>query len=249
MKLNKFWNLKISNESADIGELTLYGEISSVSWWDDVVSPKQFKEDLDSLGDIKNLNIYCNSGGGEVFAGMAIHSMLKRHSAYKTAYVDGLAASIASVVIMAADKIVMPVNAMLMIHNCTTIAVGNKKELRKMADDMDKIDESILATYVAKTGKEEKEISKLMDAETWFTAAEAVEMGFADELQAEKKLAASIDGGFLVLNSEKFDLSRWKTAPTIVENRAETQPVSNINSDLQAQTQHFQSLKTKLLDV
>lgn len=217
MKPNKFWDIKAKKDNPDVGELTLYGDISSVSWWGDEVTPKQFKADLDALGDIKNLDIYVNSGGGEVFAGMAIYSMIKRHKAYKTAYIDGLAASIASVIIMAADKRVIPENAMIMIHNCSTFAAGNKFELRKIADDLEKIDQSIKGTYTEKTGKTIEEITAYMDAETWFTASEAVEMGFADELQAEKKLAASVKGGILMLNSQEFDLSRWKTAPKITE--------------------------------
>lgn len=185
----KFWNFKNKDGA---GELTLYGEIASSTWWGDELTPKQFKDDLDSLGDIKNLNIYINSGGGDVFAGQAIHSMLKRHPANKTVYIDGLAASIASVIAMAGDKIIMPKNAMMMIHNAWTFAAGNKDDLRKMADDMEKIDASIVSTYAEKTGKSDKEITALMDAETWFTADEAVKEGFADELEAEKKIAASI---------------------------------------------------------
>lgn len=216
MKPNKFWVIKAKKDNPEVGELTLYGDISSVSWWGDEVTPKQFKADLDALGDIKNLDIYVNSGGGEVFAGMAIYNIIKRHKAYKTAYIDGIAASIASVIIMAADKRVIPENAMIMIHNCCTFAMGNKIELRKIADDLEKVDQSILGTYIEKTGKTCEEITAYMDAETWFTAAEAVEMGFADELQAEKKLSASLKGGILMLNSQEFDISRWKTVPNIV---------------------------------
>ena len=132
----KFWNFKNVSESA--GELLIYGPIASESWWGDEVTPKQFKEDLDKLGAIEELNIYINSGGGDVFAGQAIHSILKRHSAKKTVYVDGLAASIASVVAMAGDTIVMPKNAMMMIHKAWTMAVGNANDFRKLADDMEK---------------------------------------------------------------------------------------------------------------
>ena len=130
----KFWNFKAQDGN---GELMLYGEISSATWYGDEITPKQFKDDLDSLGDIENLNIYINSGGGDVFAGQAIYTMLKRHKAFKTVYIDGLAASIASVIAMAGDKIIMPKNAIMMIHNAWTVVAGNKDELRKMADDMD----------------------------------------------------------------------------------------------------------------
>lgn len=213
-KAKKFWGFKAKDEST--GELMLYGDISSSSWWGDEVTPKQFKEDLDALGDITQLDIYINSGGGDVFAGQAIHSMLKRHSASKTVYVDGLAASIASVIAMAGDKVVMPKNAMMMVHKCWTLAIGNADDMRKMADDMDKIDESIVVAYTEKTGKDAKEIRKLMKAETWMTAEEAVSLGFADEIEESKQLAASVKGGILVLNEQRFDLKKYQNVPKFV---------------------------------
>ena len=104
--MKKFWNF-IKNEAGD-GELTLYGEISDVTWWGDEITPQQFKKDLDDLGDISNLNIYINSPGGDVFAGQTIYSILKRSQAHITVYIDGLAASIASIVAMAGDEVIMP---------------------------------------------------------------------------------------------------------------------------------------------
>ena len=255
MPKNKFWNFKAKDK--DTGELMLYGDISSSTWWGDEVTPKDFKNDLDALGDIKNLNIYINSGGGDVFAVQAIHSMLKRHTASKTVYIDGLAASIASVIAMAGDKVIMPKNAMMMIHNAWTIAAGSKEAFRKLADDMEKIDESIITTYTDKTGLESEEIKVLMEAETWLTAEEAVVKGFADEIEEEKKLAASIDGGFLVLNNQKFDLERYKNRPQIEEvkaelpteepnpneNRGESEPISD---NLKSQKADFHRLKIKI---
>lgn len=209
----KFWNFKSSD--ATRAELLLYGDISSSSWFGDEVTPKQFKADLDALGDVSELDIYINSGGGDVFAGFAIYNMLKRHAAKKTVYVDGLAASIASVIAMAGDKIIMPENAMMMIHNAWAVVKGNKAKLRKIADEMDKIDGSLAGIYAARTGKTEVEIVSLLDAETWFTAQEAVDAGLADELEASKMLAASVNGSILCMNGEKFDLSRYKNAPQI----------------------------------
>jgi hypothetical protein len=187
--------------------------------------------------------------------------MLKRHSAYKTVYIDGLAASIASVIAMAGDKIIMPKNAMMMIHNAWTRAAGNANDFREIAERMDKIDESIRVTYTDKTGTEEDEIIDLMDAETWFTAEEAVEKGFADEIEEEKLVAASIDGGFLVLGKEKFDLERYRNKPEIEpvkppeeptpedpkgklddDDRGESQPVS----DMKEQRSYLSSLRKKI---
>ena len=212
MPKSKFWQFKAAVEDKP-AELLLYGDISSYSWWDDDVTPKQFKKDLDDLGDVDKLNVFINSDGGDVFAGQAIYSMLKRHKANITVYIDGLAASIASVIAMAGDTVIMPKNTMMMVHNPWTLAVGNAEDFRKLADDMDKIRESIIVTYKDKTDMENDKIIALMDAETWLTAEECVEKGFADEIEQEKQVAASVNGEFLMLNGQEFDLSRFKNAP------------------------------------
>jgi len=199
---SKFWNFKALDDNT--GELTLYGEIANETWWGDEVTPKEFKADLDGLGEIDTLNIYINSPGGDVFAGQAIHSMLKRHKAHKNVYIDGLAASIASVVVMAGDRIFMPKNAMLMIHNPWTLGVGNASEFRKLAEDLDKIRESLIAAYENRSALLRDEIIKLMDGETWLTAKECLEYGFCDQVEEEKQIAASID---------KTLLTRYKNTP------------------------------------
>lgn len=205
----------MTNKSTKEGEVSLYGDISSTSWWGDEVTPTQFKQDLDALGSVKKLNIYINSLGGDLFAGQAIYSMIRRHKAKKTVYIDGLAASAASIIAMAGDTIIMPHNSMLMIHNCLTIAMGNANDFRKLADDMDKIGESIVSVYTDRTALLESEVKQFMDDETWFTAQEAVDYGFADEIEEGKEVAATIDGGFLMLNNIKVDASRYKNMPEI----------------------------------
>ncbi len=210
-----FWQFRNAANEPKTGELLLYGVISSVSWWEDDVTPKQFKQDLDALGDISELKVYINSDGGDVFAGQAIHSMLKRHSAHKTVYIDGLAASIASVIAMAGDTIVMPRNAMMMVHNPWTFAWGDSNDFRKMAETLDQIRESIVAAYQDKSGMEPDAIRELCDAETWFTADEAVEKGFADEIEESKQVAASLNGRFLNVNEQQFDLTRFKNPPKL----------------------------------
>lgn len=225
--INRFWNFK--NTAEKTGELTIYGPIASQTWYGDEISPKQFKDDLDALGDINTLSIYINSDGGDVFAGQAILSMLKRHKAKKTVYIDGLAASIASVIAMAGDTVIMPSNAMLMIHNPWTIALGNASDFRKMADDLDKIRESIISAYESKSALLRDEIIALMDAETWITAKEASEYGFADKIEEEKQVAASIDGGFLVLNQVKMDLSKYKNKPKFTVNELGTERIEPLD--------------------
>ncbi|MBO8183765.1 MAG: Clp protease ClpP [Archaeoglobus sp.] len=213
---NKFWKFRASADDPKVGELLLYGVIDSMTWWGDEITPKQFKKELDDLGDVELIKVFINSEGGDVFAGQAIHSMLKRHRARIEVYIDGLAASIASVVAMAGDIIRMPKNAMMMVHNPWTIAMGTADDFRKLADDMDQIRESIIVTYQDKTGMDREEIIRLMDEETWMTAEEAVQMGFADELEESKKIAASLKEGLLVVNGQQFDLTKYKNPPKIV---------------------------------
>ncbi|MBO8169970.1 MAG: Clp protease ClpP [Thermoanaerobacteraceae bacterium] len=214
-KNKKFWEFR-AQEDLKVGELLLYGVISNYSWWDDEISPKQFKEDLDALGDVDEINVYINSDGGDVFAGQAIYSMLKRHKAKINVYVDGLAASIASVVAMAGDVVYMPRNSMMMVHNPWTIGIGTAEDFRKLADDLDKARESIIVAYEDKSGLEREKIIELLDAETWMTAEEAVEYGFADEIEHEKEIAASLNDGFLEINGQKVDLTRYKNPPKLL---------------------------------
>lgn len=238
--MKKFWNFINKGKT---GELMLYGEISSVTWYGDEVTPKNFKADLDALGDIDTLNIYINSPGGDVFAGQSIYSMLTRHKAKKVVYVDGLAASISSVIAMAGDVIKMPKNAMMMIHNAWTIAAGNKDDLRKIAEDMEKIDETIVGVYAAKTGKSEEDIKALMDAETWMGADEAIELGFADEVEEAKEIAALVTPEIL---------AKYKHPPETLKAIAEQQgeqsePVADNTNALDAQKRRFAETNRKFI--
>jgi len=136
-----------------------------------------------------------------VFDGLAVHNSLKRHSAAVTIYVDGIAASIASVIAMAGDRVVMPENTMMMIHDPAGVIAGTADELREYADVIDKIKSSLVSAYRAKTGLETDVIESMMTAETWLSATDAVDQGFADELEQPLEIAAS------------FDLSRFRNAP------------------------------------
>jgi len=212
----RFWQVR-SAADPGVGELLLYGEIADSTWWGDEVTPKAFWEDLQKLGDIKELRVFINSPGGDVFAGQAIYSMLRRHSATKLVYVDGLAASAASLVAMAGDRIVMPRNAMMMIHNPWTWAAGDANTLRAIADDLDKIRESLVAVYEDRTGLERERIIEMLDAETWLTAEEAVALGFATEIEDSKAVAASLAGpGRLVINGVTVDLTRFQHPPKVL---------------------------------
>lgn len=177
------------------GDIFIYGEITKYAWEEyGEKSAKIFQQELEELGDVETINLYVNSPGGSVFEGIAIHNMLKRHPARVIAHVDALAASIASVIIMAADEIRMPGNSMLMIHNAWTFAIGNANELRKQADDLDRINESSIQSYLAKAGDklDEDKLREMMDAETWLSADEAYQYGLCDVVEADNQMAASI---------------------------------------------------------
>ena len=213
----KFWNFKNVKEDPKIGELDIYGEIADSSWWDDDVTPKQFKKDMDALGDISELNVYINSPGGDVFAGQTIYSILKRKKCTVNVYIDGLAASAASVIAMVGrvdgNTLNVPKNAMLMIHNPWSLAWGYASDMRQMADTLDKIRDSIVAVYKDSSGLEDKDIIELMDAETWMTAQDALDFGFIDHIDESKEIAASISEKIFNINGQKFDISKFKNFP------------------------------------
>lgn len=169
-------------------DLYIYSDVEedSYNWWGELqrsaTSANFFKEELEKHPGVTQINIYINSRGGSVFEGTAIYNLLRRHPARKTVYIDGFACSIASVIAMAGDEIVMPKNAMMMIHNMWMVAMGNPRELRKAADDLEVINEAGRQAYLAKAGDklDEAELVAMMDAETWLTAESCLRLGLAD---------------------------------------------------------------------
>lgn len=183
------WELKQS-ASPDTLDVYIYGDVQGDGYdylsgqvIESETSAQHFRETLAEYEDAKQINIYINSYGGSVFEGTAIYSQLKRHPAQKTAYIDGFACSIASVIAMAADKVVMPKNAMMMIHNAWMVAIGNPAELRKAADDLEQINKGNRQAYLMKAGDKltEEKLVELLDAARWLTAEECIELGLADE--------------------------------------------------------------------
>lgn len=229
-KNKKFWNIKKKEDDDKIGQIDIYGDISNNDWWGDNVTPTNFKKDLDSLGEIETLDIYVNSGGGEVFAGQAIFNIIKRHKATKNVYIDGLAASIASIIAMAGDKVIMPENALMMIHNPATFVWGDAKELSSVVEKLEKVKSTLIDVYAKKSGLDDEEISKMMDDETWFTASEAKEKGFVDEVQEGEEIAAKLIDNSLFINDVKVDFSNYKNAPQI-EIKEEPKKIKAIKID------------------
>ena len=207
----KFWNI-MKNEEENSADMILYGTIGSDEWWDDICD-KTFKEDIANLGEVENINLHINSPGGSVFAAVAIANTLKNHKAKVTAYIDGLAASAATIITSACDVVKMPKNALFMIHNPLTWAYGNKQELEKTGILLDKVKDSILETYLAKAkDKTKEELSALMDEEKWFNAEEAKEYGFIDKIVGEMERPQNVNN-LLIVNSLAFDISKFKNFP------------------------------------
>ena len=193
-EMKKWWEFKAKSPTE--ADLYLYIEIA---WWGAgyaAHSAQSFKAELDSLGAIEILNIYVNSPGGDVFEGIAILNMLKRHKAFKNVYVDGIAASIASVIVTCGDKIFMPANAMQMIHNAWTVVAGSAADLRTAADNLEKInDTTVKQSYLDRAGGklDEATLTDLMDKESWLSAQDCLDYGLCDEILGAKQIAAMYD--------------------------------------------------------
>ena len=175
----KFWNW-IKNDAGDEEERTLVlnGEISDETWYGDEVTPALFAKELNAGSG--NITVWINSPGGDVFAAAQIYNMLMEYKGDVTVKVDALAASAASVIAMAGTTVLMSPPSLMMIHNPITVAIGDSKEMQKAGEMLDEVKEGIMNAYEIKTGMDRKKISHLMDAESWFNAKKAVELGFAD---------------------------------------------------------------------
>lgn len=187
MKNKKFWEMK--QESPDTLELYIYSTVESDSWWkESETSAAHFRDMLAEHKDAKEIKVYINSLGGSVMEGIAIYNQLKRHAAHKTVIVDGFACSIASVIAMAGDTVIMPKNTVMMVHNAWTIAIGNSAELRKAADDLDIINQASRQAYLDKSAGKitEEKLTELLDAETYLTAGQCIEYGFADKFAEDE---------------------------------------------------------------
>lgn len=180
----KFWNW-VKNEGQEARTLYLTGEISDETWFGDEVTPRMFKDEL--MAGSGDITLWINSPGGDVFAAAQIYNMLMDYPGRVTVKIDGLAASAASVIAMAGSQVEMSPVAMMMIHNPITVAIGDSKEMQKAIDMLAEVKESIVNAYEIKTGLSRNKISKLMDAETWFNAKKAVELGFADAILYTKE--------------------------------------------------------------
>lgn len=188
--MKRFWNWltpETTNPDTqeDVRVLRINGAIAEESWLDDDVTPAVFESELNAGSG--PVTVWLNSPGGDVVAAARIYNMLLDYPGTVTVNIDGIAASAASVIAMAASHVAMSPVSMLMIHNPATLAMGDKTELSRALDMLESVKNSIINAYQLKTGLSRAKLSKLMDAETWMDATAAIELGFADELLTGKR--------------------------------------------------------------
>ena len=194
--MRNFWNW-VRNEDGT-RTLTIDGVIAEESWFDDDVTPKLFRDQLNAgNGDIV---LYVNSPGGDCVAASQIYTMLMEYKGRVTVKIDGIAASAASVIAMAGTEVLMAPTALLMVHNPLTVAIGDTEEMQKAIAMLDEVKESIITSYELKTGMSRAKLAHLMDAETWMNAQKAIELGFADGILTRE--TGMPDG--IAINSYQF---------------------------------------------
>lgn len=213
------------------GEIWLYEQVGE-SFWGEGISAKAFQKELTALGKVSTINLRINSPGGDVFDGFAIYNQLKQHPARVEVDVDGVAASIASIIAMAGDEIRMAANSLLMIHNPHGMAIGDEDEMNRVAALLKTIKGNLVDTYVARTGIDKGKVADWMDDETWLTAQAAVENGFADRVTEEARVSAC------------FDYFRnFRNVPAALKRQAGQQPVLDMRRvALQGQAQRLAAL-------
>nr|DAX48327.1 MAG TPA: Putative ATP dependent Clp protease [Caudoviricetes sp.] len=203
-KSKTIWNLVKNDDKS--AELMLYGDIAE-SFWGDTISAKEVTEYLADL-DVENIDVYINSNGGVVDTAIAINNALRRHKAKVTVNIDGIAASAATLITCAGDIVRMPKNALFMIHNPSTIAMGDSEKMRKQAEVLEKYKNSIMETYLQKVNIDKEKLSELMDNETWLNAEEALEYGFIDEITENTDI--QVVENKVISNNIVFNMANFK---------------------------------------
>lgn len=243
---NKFWNF-IPAAGNKPPELLLYGAISSQqSWWEDRVTPGKFNEELAALGDVSEIIVRINSGGGDVFAANAIFTRLKDCSAKITVKIDGWAASAATIIAMAGDTIKIAKNGVFMIHDpaMTVWDTFTAEDFEKMAEELKVIKQSIVNTYAMKSGRDTQDIEQLMSVETWWTGEDAVSNGFCDEIMFDDVSTAVENSSHVVVNSVSLDVSSYKTLPRSLFNSPKNPGCFTNTSAAKTQKKEEQNMAT-----
>ena len=212
---------KASLQPSGVLELLVYEEIGENYWTGGGVTAKSVKQSLDAAGSFDSVSLRINSPGGDAFEGAAIYSLLKASGKPVNVFVDGIAASAASIIAMAGETITMSNVAMMMVHNAWSFCNGDGDDMRKCADTLDKVSASIAQAYVAKTGKTADEIKAIMDEESWMGAQECVDEGFATGIAAP----AEKDEEAMALASSFRSLTRMKKVPAELAPKADADDV------------------------
>lgn len=208
--LNEFLAMTDVDQPGENPKLYFYGDIVS-DWWGAWQEEDQYPTAICnflSAAQGRDIDIYINSGGGAVFAGMAIYNMLKRYSGQKTVYVDGVAASIASIIALAGDRVIIPENAYFMVHRPWTCIAGNAAELRKAADALDTLDRGATAVYQEFSQVDEDQLKKYIEEETWFTGKEAA------EIFSKVETVAAVDA---VAKADEETLNQFRAVPKMLK--------------------------------
>jgi len=211
--------------NGDTTEITIYGDIGE-SWWGESVSAKDIQNALDGV-ETETITIRLNSPGGDAFDGIAIYNQLKNHKAKVIAYVDGLAASAASIIAMAADELIMNTGSMMMIHEASTFTWGTKADIKKTLNALEGIDKSIADIYMTRYTGDREELNALVEGESWFTASEAVEVGLADKVNNTND-----DNEIENLKAMVFNLQSQLTQLQNPKQEPEQRPAASANRNL-----------------
>lgn len=212
MSNTKYWNLAVKEDNADVADLYLYNVIDDFAYEGYADSAESILKDINSLGNIKTLNVFINSPGGSVFEGISIKNMLERQKlkgCFINVVIDGLAASIASVIAMAGDKITMPENALMMIHRASCGCMGNADDFAKQIEVLNKIDLVLTNTYVTRSNgllTEEDVTNMFNSGDTWLTAQEAKDFGLCDEITEKLEAVAKYED---CTKDTKVDMEKW----------------------------------------
>lgn len=223
----KFWNW-VKNDDGRI--LYLDGAIAEETWLGDEVTPKQFKSELFS-GD-GDITIWINSPGGDVFAASQIYNMLMEYKGKVTVKIDGIAASAASVIAMAGGAVLISPTGLFMIHNPMTVAIGDTVEMEKAISMLSEVKEAIINAYELKTGLSRTKLSHLMDAESWFNAKKAVELGFADAIMFESKEEMTPTNEGVIFSRMAVTNSILSKLPHKKDNEPTGTPIENLEKRL-----------------
>lgn len=246
-KINKFISASEKANNNGIGELYIYGDIADTKWWVEDVTPIEIKNALDNMGEIAQLDVHINSYGGSVFAGNAIVNLIENYKKKRKCsiytYIEGIAASMASVISTVGDKVYMANNSLYMVHKPLSYVSGNANDLEKEIEILNKVEDTLVANYMKKFNGTEEELRQMLSDETWLTAEEAQDYGFVDEIIDSVEIVASAKSNSLIINKMEFDNS--KIADIIKDKKINIKPTNNKEK---GETPEMKVYDSKLMD-